>query len=385
MLAAFPVLWPYAEGGFEVGRPINVPYDVHVWCVLQYPCKRFRHHSQFIFQVFGVLQKRQMCSSACLQVSKKVFFQHQDKFRSLTPKDLMIASGEESWKAPFSKPVIKAICGQLATVRAKVMGTDELRIRIRGQIKGMMIMKGPPSLWITINLSNTGDSIAQVFTGEKIDMDTFVKTSGPNSEQRSKNLAADPYAAAKFFHFIIAALLEELYGIKAYHHRHVQRTEGIFGKVASYIGTVEAQGRGSLHLHIVVWLCGALTHIQMKEALKSESFRLKVKGYIAANIRADLDGADGAAVCQMPRQSALSYSRPEDPRQPNYEQCAKGAELKLAKAVQHHICVEYSSYTSCEVWLYIYCSMPFYGNELSPLFTTYYRLRTSHVSSSFRS
>jgi hypothetical protein len=51
-----------------------------------------------------------------------------------------------------------------------------------------------------------------------------------------------------------------------------------------------------------------------------------------------LDGADGAAVRQMPRQSALSYSRPEDPRQPNYEQRAKGAELKLAKAVQHHIC-----------------------------------------------
>jgi hypothetical protein len=165
------------------------------------------------------------------------------------------------------------------------MGTDKSRIHIQGQIKGMIVMKGPPSLWITINLSDTGDPIAQVFAGEQIDMDSFVKTSGPNSEQQSKNIAADPYAAAKFFHFFIVAVLEELYGIKAYHYGgHVQRMEGIFGKVASYIGTVEAQGRGSLHLHIIVWLCGALTHIQMKEVLKSKSFRLKVKAYIAANV-----------------------------------------------------------------------------------------------------
>ena len=38
----------------------------------------------------------------------------------------------------------------------------------------MCMMKGPPSLWITINPSDTRDPIAQVFAGEKIDMDDFV-------------------------------------------------------------------------------------------------------------------------------------------------------------------------------------------------------------------
>src|SRR5882762_8564751 len=117
------------------------------------------------------------------------------------------------------------------------------------------------------------------------------------AEERSKTIAADPYAAAKFFHYVIDALLEELFGIVAYNHGiPVKRTDGIFGKVTSYIGTIKAQGRGTLHLHIVVWLCRSLTSSKMQHALQLVLFRSKIKEYITANIRGDIDGADEVAV-----------------------------------------------------------------------------------------
>lgn len=154
-----------------------------------------------------------------------------------------IASGEESRKVLFSNPTVRALHSQLSAVWAKVMGTDESRIKIHAQIKGMNTIKGPPSLWITINPSDVGDPIAQVFVGEQIDLDNFDKTMGPNSSACNLNMAGDPYVAAKFFHYVIAALLEELFGIKAHNKQsHVKRSSGVFGKVASYIGTVEAQG-----------------------------------------------------------------------------------------------------------------------------------------------
>lgn len=339
MMGAFPTLWPYGRGGIETSRPIVVPYDVHVQYALQYCDKRFRTDLNFVFQAFGVLQKRQVCRSACLQVTKSAFLQHQKEFRELTAQDLMVASEEESKKVPFSNPTVRAFRNQLSALRTKVTGTDESRIKIRGQIKGMTTMKGPPSLWITINPSDTGDPIAQVFCGEEIDVDNFVRTAGPNSEQRTQNIAADPYAAAKFFHFVVNVLIEELFGIRGYRQSGpVKRTEGIFGQVAAYIGTVEAQGRGTLHLHIVLWLCGSPTSSRMKEALKSENFRSRVTSFIKANIRADLDGADGSMVRQMPTTKSVSYSRPCDPRMENYSQNAHNAELALAKAVQFHQC-----------------------------------------------
>jgi hypothetical protein len=339
MMGAFVMLWPYAMGGIETHRPIEVPYNIHVQSLLQRSNKSFRLHHHFIFQAFGVLQKRQVCSAACLQIKKIDFIQNQEAIRNLTPKDLMIASAEESRKAPYSNPVVKALRKQLSALRTKVMGTDESRIKIHSQIKGMCVMKGPPSLWITINPSDMGDPIAQIFAGEKIDMDSFISTAGPKAEETSKTIAADPYAAAKFFHYVIAALLEELFGIVAYNCGvPVKRTDGIFGKVTSYIGTVEAQGRGTLHLHIVVWPCGSLTLSKMQHALWLVSFRSKIKEYIKANIRADIDGADEAVVKRMTSKNGLSYSRPCDPCQPNYHQVAKTVENKLAKAMQHHRC-----------------------------------------------
>ena len=58
------------------------------------------------------------------------------------------------------------------------------------------------------------------------------------------------------------------------------RREGILGEVSAYIGAVEAQGRGTLHLHMVLWLIGAPTSAMMKDALKSSEFRNKVSKYI---------------------------------------------------------------------------------------------------------
>jgi hypothetical protein len=75
----------------------------------------------------------------------------------------------------------------------------------------------------------------------------------------------------------------------------------------------------------------------MKEALKSEIFRSKVKNFIRANIRVDLDGADHEGVLQMPCHAALSYSCLIDLRELEYKENTKEAELRLAKMVQYHI------------------------------------------------
>ena len=89
-------------------------------------------------------------------------------------------------------PVVRALHDQLSALHTKVMGTDESWIKIHGQIKGMCVMKGLPSLRITINLSDTGDPIVQMFTGKNIDMDSFINTVGPNAEEQSKTITADP-------------------------------------------------------------------------------------------------------------------------------------------------------------------------------------------------
>ena len=340
LLGAFPVLFPYGQGGFEVDRPVAVAYELHARWALRYCDQRFRKDPQFPFQVFGVCQKRQVCRSAALQMKRSAYQHNRDMIARLKPADLLKASQEETRGVPFSHPGVRALRQQIVAIRTRVSGTDEARFCAQAMIWGTIVMCNPVCIWATINPGDTQDPIAQVMAGAEVDLDAFLKTAGPDRARCAQNIAGDPYAAAKFFHFMINSLLEVVFGIKSSKGR-VQRQEGVFGIVQSYIGTVEAQGRGSLHLHILFWLKDAPTASRMKEGLRDPRFRDKIKKYIASTIRADINQKSTEEVKGMEKESFVTYSRPIDPlvdRKASDEQ-----ETNLARAVQLHGC----SVTTC--------------------------------------
>jgi hypothetical protein len=260
-------------GGFEVAWPVRLSYAEHAKWSLRFTDRRFWKDHNFIFQLFGVLQKRQVCASSCLQVSKKTFHDNAALFCAVHPSDLEKACHEEAKKLPISNPTVLSLKCHLSTVCAKVMGTDESCMNLHSHIWGMTVMNGLPSLWITINPMDTHNLIAQVFAGENINLDDFDKTMGQDTHTRACNIAGDPYAAAKFFHFTVQVVLKELFGIKGHHHSSViQCQEGIYGTVKGYVGTVKAQGQGMLHLHILLWLIGCPTAAHMKDLLHLDKF-----------------------------------------------------------------------------------------------------------------
>ena len=342
LLGTFPTLFPYGKGGFEIERHVTVPYEAHVRWALRYEDRRFRKDPHFPFQVFGVCQKRQVCRASILQMKRGSYFQHQNLLSTITAEDLTKASKEETRGVPFSNPAVCHLRSQLSAVKTKVQGSDESRISVRGKIWGTNLLHNPPSLWVTINPADTQDPIAQVMAGADIDLDSFCNTAGPDSTDRAMNMASDPYASAKFFHFIIGTILEVLFGVSKRRDGRFTRREGIFGVIKSYVGTVEAQGRGSLHLHLLLWLEGAPTASELREALTTDVFRDKIKLYIKKTIRADLDEKRTADVLAIPRVDAVSYSRPLDPRNTDRD-ASDEAERLIARTTQYHHC----SFANC--------------------------------------
>ncbi|EIN03420.1 hypothetical protein PUNSTDRAFT_78197, partial [Punctularia strigosozonata HHB-11173 SS5] len=49
-----------------------------------------------------------------------------------------------------------------------------------------------------------------------------------------------------------------------------QSSGGLFGDTQAYYGTVEAQGRLTLHLHCLIWIKGSLSPQELRDRLKSE-------------------------------------------------------------------------------------------------------------------
>ena len=178
----------------------------------------------------------------------------------------------------------------------------------------------------------------EIFAGEDINLDALFTRIGPDANKRAQNIAADPYAAAKSFHFLIRAVFECLFGIQTSKFQ-VKNQQGIFGRVSAYFGMVESQGRGTLHLHTLLWLINAPTSDEMTKLLENSTFREKVASFIHANLRAYLPGLDSAeSVASIPREKEIAYNQPPNPDHPNYEDNCRDFELRLARTEKIHSC-----------------------------------------------
>ena len=151
-------------------------------------------------------------------------------------------------------------------------------------------------------------------------------------------MAADPYAAAKFFHFIIQKVLETLFSISVGAYR-VHSTEGVFGYVSAYFGVVESQARGTLHLHVMLWLQNAPSIDDMESLLKDKAFWECVRAFIRANIRAYLPGLELAeSIKRVPNDVEVAYSRPPNPSSNGYEETVVELERRVVRSKNLHTC-----------------------------------------------
>lgn len=144
-------------------------------------------------------------------------------------------------------------------------------------------MLNPPSLWITVNPCD--------------------------------NVATDPYAAAKFFHFMIKSILQTLFGISVTPHQVLRR-----------------QG-------VLLWLKDAPTMEEMEHLLQQSDFHERVKTFIHANIRAYLPGLESVeSVSRIPNEVDVAYSRPPQPGCDGYNEEVAIYERRVARAKQLHTC-----------------------------------------------
>ncbi|KAH7924614.1 hypothetical protein BV22DRAFT_1012894, partial [Leucogyrophana mollusca] len=89
----------------------------------------------------------------------------------------------------------------------------------------------------------------------------------PNYWEQSVLVAKNPAIAAKFFNLYLKAFISALLG---YDPNGEDCEGGVLGLVKAHYGCVEAQGRGTLHCHMFVWLEGGLDPNEIKKRVLEE-------------------------------------------------------------------------------------------------------------------
>ena len=252
----FPWLFPYGLGG--IGSS-DLSEAAHKRFLLMYHDKRFQTDIYFPFVAFSHSQIKASTTGAFLLSDRKSF--HDVTNRILNVDQTVLAdlvkrmSTGETVKpqTPAEKDCFQMI-RDLDQVSQHVEGSVTTKKYMRTEIWSTMAYYGAPSWYITLSPADVKHPICLYFADKK---ESFMP-SLREYDERIQLIAANPVAGARFFHFMVELFIKHVLGVESGH-------PGIYGDTAAYYGTVEQQGRLTLHLHMLLWIKGCLSPQEVRD------------------------------------------------------------------------------------------------------------------------
>lgn len=289
----FPHLDPWGIGGFHhAGRIVTISMFDQLCHLLKVDGSPFQRDPEFAFVFHNVCQKALVAQSLRFSVSRSVYRKVASDILSIDP-DTLMQLNEECRKDPHYRPKgdnekkIFKVLADIRTVSKHLPGSDGYKVMMRNEIRALINYKGTPTLFITINPSDVDHPLVRLLGGEDMCLDDINRGEELSKWQRSLFAAKNPSACAVFFDLMITQFIKTIL-------RYGRGDEGLYGRCSAYYGTVEAQGKGTLHCHMLVWLQGHLSPQDLRIRMRdSRTYRDKVLVWMESIIACEFPGSLG--------------------------------------------------------------------------------------------
>ena len=169
---------------------------------------------------------------------------------------------------------------EVQLVTSNVSGSSASQVAMRNEIWALMMQLGLPSFYVTINPADVFNPLVKFLAGSEIDVDNLLPEQVPNYHEQSLLVARNPAVCAKFFNIYMKAFISSILG---YDSKKINPEGGILGVVKGYYGCVEAQGRGTLHCHMLIWIEGALNPNEIRDRVlddKEDVFKTRLLAFL---------------------------------------------------------------------------------------------------------
>lgn len=276
----FPWLYPYGFGGLGNGHIIKRMGDGYQKRLqLMYHDKRFQLDAAFPLVALNHNQIKASTTGGYLLTHKRNFTEVADRILRVQDGTLaeIIKQLEDKTFVLDPSNETQAECMKLINdidyVASNVDGSVTSRKRMRNQIWSLTSYLGAPSWFITFAPADINHPIALYYAGT----DTTYHIDVLSRSDRERLIANNPVAGARFFKVIVEAFLTHVLGVGASH-------PGIYGRTKGYYGTVEQQGRLTLHLHMLVWMQNSMTPQEIRDRImaKDSDFQRRIVEYLEA-------------------------------------------------------------------------------------------------------
>ena len=309
--SAFPWLFPYGLGGIDnTNKQIKTSTLLHKRHLLMYHDKRFQLDSLFSIFAFNHEQIKDSTTAGFIQTKHSNFQEVCDRISNLDHGVLQdinerFAKGEKVTAVTEAEKQCFKLINDLDNVSEKVQGSLTSKKRMRNEIWSLVNFKGAPSWFVTFAPADNHHPLSLYFadTDEK-----FVPRFRTSSE-RYRLIARNPVAGARFFDFMVKVFIKHVLGVDC-------ESGGVFGKPAAYYGTVEQQGRLTLHLHLLLWIQNSLSPQEIRNRIMdpSSDFQKRMIDYLEAAHQGEYKESTESLVREdlNDRESQNGYVRPSE-------------------------------------------------------------------------
>ena len=201
----YPTLYPYGIGGFEDShREARVSLKRHVKHLFNLNDKRFQEHHSFMFTVFNILQRRAILLHSSLKVKAQNFDSVAATLNAISAETIQtvcdrVAHGDaKSFQNEDERKVLQLL-KEVNVVVSNVAGSSASRVVMRNEIRAMIVEKGLPSFYITINPADVFNPVVKFLGGSEIDVDQLLPEQVPSYLEQSILVAKNLFVASKFF------------------------------------------------------------------------------------------------------------------------------------------------------------------------------------------
>ena len=298
-------LFPYGLGGIGTTMLSDKEHKRHL---LMYHDKHFQVDINFPFVAFSHEQIKASTTQSLLLIDQTRFNSITDRLLNLDQSVLTgiiekMAQGEHIKPESNAEKACFQVIRDLDHVAGKMHGSTTSKKYMRNEIWSLIAHKGAPYWYITLSPADIQHPICIYFA----QMNEEFKPNILLYDEPLHSVCANPVAGARFFHFLIETFISEVLGVNSKHH-------GLYGETDAYYGTVEQQGRLTLHLHMLLWIRGGLSPQEMWECLMNpeSEFQTKIKEWLESCFTGDfMTGSKEEVLTMVNKNStAATYADP---------------------------------------------------------------------------
>lgn len=256
-----PHLFPYGFGGLSNSRKCtHISDKAHKKHLLMYHNKRFQQDATFCLITFNHEQRRNSATGGHILAKRADIHKVADRILNLDSSVLQDLINQMQTKHVKSQTEAERKCFQVLSdidyVNAHVQGSITSKKDMCSEIWALTNYLGAPSWFIAFAPDDIDYPVALYYA----DTDQTYYPEIMDKNIRTNLIAKNPVAGARFFKMMVELFLKHVLGVKADHPGLYENTQG-------YYGTVEQQGRLTLHLHLLLWIQHALTPQEIRDKI----------------------------------------------------------------------------------------------------------------------